>query len=385
MGMKKLRVALLVITGSLTTLFGFMMFFAKNQPVNFKEGDLVAPTPTVEKFSGNYSGANDLLDEMTLDEKIGQLLFVRVPQENIIRDINAYHFGGYILFGRDIEGQTLESIKNKISGWQGTAEIDMFIGIDEEGGEVSRLSYAGLADYGSPKELYLQGGFELLEQVEQGKANTLKELGINVNFAPVVDVCGDSEAYIFSRSFSGDPEQVAEFAKRVVKIYQDANISATLKHFPGYAKNVDTHFDLARDGRSKDEILASDAIPFEAGIQAGADFVMTAHNVMTAIDANNPASLSKTVHQILTQDLNFSGISITDDLSMGAISEFYAGQYSAAVQAVLAGNNMLIVTDYVTAFNEIKQAVTDGVILEPQIDYALVPVLALKIQKGLIK
>ena len=201
----------------------------------------------------------------------------------------------------------------------------------------------------------------------------------------MVDVCGDEEAYIFNRSFSGDPEQVAEFAKRVVKIYQDANISATLKHFPGYAKNVDTHFDLARDERSKDEILASDAIPFVAGIEAGADFVMTAHNIMTTIDAENPASMSKTVHQILTQDLNFSGLSITDDLSMAAISEFYEGQYSATVQAVLAGHNMLIVTDYVTAFNEIKQAVTDGVISESQIDYILVPVLALKIQKGLIK
>lgn len=381
--MNRFRVVLLTMVGFLVTIFGFMMFFAKTQPVSFEEGDLVEPVPLEEKFSAHYAGANEWLDKMSLEEKIGQLLFVRVPQENIVRDINAYHFGGYILFGRDIEGETLSSLKNKISRWQDEAEIDLFIGIDEEGGEVSRLSFAGLKDYDSPKNLYAQGGFELLEQVEKDKATTLSELGVNVNFAPVVDVCDDPNAYIFSRSFSGDPELVAEFAKRVVKIYQEANISATLKHFPGYAKNVDTHYNLARDDRKKDELLASDLIPYKA--DTNADFVMISHNIMTEIDADNPASVSKNVHDILTKDLDFSGIAITDDLSMAAISEFYAGKHPATVQAVLAGNNMLIVTDYVAAFNEIKQAVADDVISESQIDYLLVPVLALKIQKGLIK
>lgn len=381
--MNRFRVVLLTMVGFLVTIFGFMMFFAKTQPASFEEGDLVEPVPLEEKFSAHYAGANEWLDKMSLEEKIGQLLFVRVPQENIVRDINAYHFGGYILFGRDIEGETLSSLKNKISRWQDEAEIDLFIGIDEEGGEVSRLSFAGLKDYDSPKNLYAQGGFELLEQVEKDKATTLSELGVNVNFAPVVDVCDDPNAYIFGRSFSGDPELVAEFAKRVVKIYQEANISATLKHFPGYAKNVDTHYNLARDDRKKDELLASDLIPYKA--DTNADFVMISHNIMTEIDADNPASVSKNVHDILTKDLDFSGIAITDDLSMAAISEFYAGKHPATVQAVLAGNNMLIVTDYVAAFNEIKQAVADDVISESQIDYLLVPVLALKIQKGLIK
>ena len=384
MGMKKSRVVLVFTIGGLVTFLGWAMFFVNSQPLNFRDGDLTPPTPTVEKFSGNYEHANEILDEMSLEEKIGQLLFVRVPQENIINDINNYHFGGYLLFGRDVEDGTLESLKNKIASWQQVAKFGLFIGIDEEGGEFSRLSYAGLANFAAPKELYATGGYELLDQVENEKIALLESLGVNVNFAPVVDVCDDDTAFIASRSFSGDAEKVAEFATNIVGLYHGTNVSATLKHFPGYAKNVDTHMSSSYDERSEEQ-LKSDLKPFKAGIDAGADFVMTAHNVMTKIDADNPASLSPRLHEILSKELGFSGITITDDLSMSSISEYYHGTYSAAAQAVLAGNNMLIVTDYKTAFNEILQAVNSGIIKESQIDYALVPVLALKIEKGLLK
>ncbi len=385
MSMKKYRVAILVVVASsLATLFGLMMIFSTVQPAGFDESSLNPPTPVVEKFSGNYDDANDILAQMSLDEKIGQLLFVRVPQQNIIYDINNYHLGGYILFGRDLDGESLASLKAKIASWQQAAKYGMLIGIDEEGGEVSRLSYAGLADFPSPKWLFSSGGYELLDQTETAKITMLEDLGVNVNFAPVVDVCDDESAFIYDRSFSGDATEVAEFAKNVVELYRGTNVSATLKHFPGYAKNADTHTDSSYDTRSLEQ-LQNDLTPFKAGIEAGADLVMFAHNVMSEIDADNPASLSPKLHEILTKDLGFSGLAITDDLSMSSISEYYHGAHPATVQAVLAGNNLLIVTDYKTAFNEIKEAVESGVITEAQVNYALVPVLALKIEKGLFK
>ena len=122
-------------------------------------------------------------------------------------------------------------------------------------------------------------------------------------------------------------------------------------------------------------------MPFSAGIEAGADFVTVSHNIVKAIDANNPASLSPAVNQILRNDLDFKGVIITDDLSMDAIATYYHGDYPATVQAVLAGNNMLIVSDYKTAFDEIKNAVTSGVISEELINERITPILDLKYKK----
>ena len=169
----------------------------------------------------------------------------------------------------------------------------------------------------------------------------------------------------------------------MVEKYHETNISATLKHFPGYGCNVDTHRLISVDERSLAEFKEKDFLPFKSGIEAGADFVMISHNIIKEVDENTPASLSHAVHNILVNNLDFSGVMITDDLSMDAIAEYYHGEHTAEVQAVLAGNNMLIVSDYARAFENIKNAVNDGVISEDYLDYQLMPVLALKVKKGL--
>ena len=337
-----------------------------------------------ELFSDYYGRAAEILDGMTLDEKVGQLLFARAPEMNIKSVATNYHLGGLILFGRDVDGQSLASIKTKVDNWQRDLNTKLFIGIDEEGGLVSRLSYAGLADFASPQELYARGGMDSILADTATKITTLDSIGVNVNFAPVADVCEDKYSFIYARTFGQNAAATADYIKNVTEKYHGSNISATLKHFPGYGCNVDTHSLISVDTRSLASLQENDFLPFEAGIKAGADFVMVSHNIIQEVDSAAPASLSHDVHKILTDDLGFSGIIITDDLSMDAIAEYYHGEYSAEVQAVLAGNNMLIVTDYATAFNNIKNAVENGTIKESYLDYQLMPVLGLKVKKGLI-
>lgn len=344
----------------------------------------IEPELSHERYVEYYDKSNNILDTMTLDEKIGQLLFARVPENNIIDDLQNYHLGGYILFGRDVEGESIESLTQKISSWQDAAKIKLFIGIDEEGGAVSRLTRAGLANFASPQELYEQGGMELIKKDTSEKVALLKQLGINVNFAPVADTCTDPNVFIYERTFGKNATETAEYIKNITEIYNNSGVSATLKHFPGYGNNADTHTDIAIDERELGEFQANDFLPFKYGIDNGADFVMFSHNIIKTIDEKNPASISPAIHSILFKDLEFSGIMITDDLSMDAISEYYHGEYPAAVQAVIAGNNMLIVSDYKTAFNEIKQAVENGTISESLIDYLIIPNLSLKIKQGLL-
>lgn len=361
----------------------FSAFFALNV-LTFKArafDDSIMPSK--ELFSEYYERAAEILDRMTLDEKIGQLLFARVPETNTKSMVNKYHLGGLILFGRDVDGQSLASIKTKVDSWQRDLNTKLFIGIDEEGGLVSRLSYAGLADFASPQELYSRGGMDAILADTATKISVLDGIGVNVNFAPVADVCEDKNSFIFARTFGQDAVATADYIKNVTEKYHGSNISATLKHFPGYGCNVDTHSLISVDTRSLTSFKENDFLPFEAGINAGVDFVMVSHNIIQGVDSAAPASLSHDVHKILTDDLGFSGIVITDDLSMDAIAEYYHGEYSAEVQAVLAGNNMLIVTDYVAAFNNIKSAVENGIIKESYLDYQLMPVIGLKVKKGL--
>lgn len=331
-----------------------------------------------------YEQVQPVLESMTIEEKIGQLLFARIPESDAVSELEKYHLGGYILFGRDVNDKTLEQIKETNLSYKNAAlAVEPFIGIDEEGGLVSRLSYAGLADFKSPKELL---GEECdtcaVKKDTRNKISMLQNLGINVNFAPVADLCDDPDSFISARTAGADPEKVSQYIMVVSSVYaMESNVSATLKHFPGYGCNVDTHTGIAVDERLLETYNSADFKPFEAGIEAGADFVMVSHNIVKSMDANLPASLSPAVHDILVNQLEFKGVAITDDLSMGAISDYYQGEYPAVVQGVLAGNNMLIVSDYETAYLQIMEALSNEVLTEEMINERIVPILELKARK----
>ena len=327
----------------------------------------------------------EMLDNMTIPEKVGQMFMVRVPKEYADIKASEYHLGGYIMFGRDFDNKTKEEVMGNIASWQSASDIPMLIGVDEEGGTVNRISTNTefrSEPFKSSQELYKEGGFDLIYEDTINKSNFLKELGINVNFAPVVDVSTNPDDYIYKRSFGKNANLTSEYASTVVTAMKEANVASVLKHFPGYGNNTDTHTGISIDNRTLESFKESDFLPFEAGIKAGANIVLVSHNIVTNIDPDNPASLSTRVHEILRDDLGFAGVIITDDLYMDAISKNYDS--SVAVLAILAGNDLICTTDFESQIPEVIAAVEDGTISIDRINESVRRILELKLELNLI-
>ena len=340
------------------------------------------PQPQIEA----PSKAEKLLDSMTTEEKVGQLFFVRVPEENAAADAADYHLGGYILFGRDTQDKTFDQLSQTIRSYQEAADIPLLIGVDEEGGTVNRVSRnPALRDkpFSSPQELMAQGGMEALLGETAEKDLLLRSLGINVNLAPVADVSTDPADFIYGRAFGQDAEATADYVGQVVRQMDADGMGSVLKHFPGYGNNVDTHTGIAVDERPLSRFEAEDFLPFRAGFESGSPAVMVSHNIITAVDEALPASLSPAVHQLLREELGFDGVVMTDDLAMDAVSE-YAGSSTAAVLAVKAGNDMLITGDYREQIPQVLQALDSGELTMEQIDIACLRVLEWKDHLGLL-
>ena len=186
---------------------------------------------------------------------------------------------------------------------------------------------------------------------------------------------------MYKRSFGQNTELTSTYAETVINSSKGLGVSYTLKHFPGYGNNTDTHNDVSIDDRSLNSILEKDLPPFASGIEAGSEAVLVSHNLVSAIDEENIASLSPSIHNLLRNELSFSGIVITDDLAMGAVEN----TETSCVNAILAGNDLLIVTDYKTCFNAINVAVQKSQISESLIDNLVTRVIALKFYKGLLE
>ena len=325
-----------------------------------------------------------LLDSMTLEEKVGQLFFVRCPMENAVEDISTYHLGGYLLFSRDFKDGdnwlTKEQFLEKIQSYQDAAEIPLFIGSDEEGGTVTRASrnpHLFSETFKSPQKLNYIGGIEEILRDTDTRSRELRALGINVNFAPVCDMSTDPKDFIYDRTLGQDANMTADYVRLVVPAMTEGGTLPVLKHFPGYGNNVDTHTGIAVDLRPMETFENSDLPPFQAGIEAGAPFVLVSHNIVTCMDADLPASLSPAVHRFLREACGFEGIAITDDLAMDAV-QAYAKNGAVAVMALQAGNDMIITTDYRTQIPAVIAAVQDGTLDESVIDNACLRVLRCK-------
>lgn len=334
-------------------------------------------------FSDYYDLAYEKLQELSLEEKIGQLLLVRYPDDNQKELLEEYGFAGYVFYEKDFKYKTKEEVQDMMSGLQEVSDIPLLTAVDEEGGKVVRVSSnLALRDsaFLSPSELYALGGFDKISEDTKEKSKLLKSLGINVNLAPVVDVSTDEDDYMYERTLQEDTELVSQYAKTVIEASKGTGVSYTLKHFPGYGSNADTHLGTSTDDRSLEDIIVNDLPPFEAGIDVGAEAVLVSHNIVSSIDTANPASLSQNVHTLLRDDLGFTGVIITDDLAMEATS----GIADVAVFAVKAGNNLIITTDYEESFNSIKNAVENGELTTQEIDELVFKVLAWKYYKGLM-
>lgn len=356
---------------------------------NFNENNNEESTsPDKEVGLGNNleEEAKKLLESMTIEEKVGQIFLIRCNRITALEDINKYKVGGFILFDENIQGETKESLSNNIKAYQDNSSINMIIAIDEEGGIVNRLSWYPefrAVPFYSPQELYNEGGYPLIINDTKEKATLLKSIGINMNLAPVCDISTDPNDYIYPRTFGKNAEETATYIKTVVEIMKENNIGSTLKHFPGYGDNLDTHSGISIDNRSYESFINNDFIPFKAGIDAGADSILVSHNIISSIDETLPASLSKKVHDIIRNDLGFNGVIMTDDLQMSAIKE-YIGEVNSAIFAVNSGNDLIISSDYNIQIPTVIEAVKSGDIKEEVIDEAVLRVLNLKLKLGII-
>lgn len=344
------------------------------------EKQLINSQISAELFEKYYSTAEDILKTMTLEEKVGQMFLVRYPDTGVIEEIKEHAPGGYILFSKDFENETPESIKEKLQQCQDASKIKMCLGVDEEGGKVVRISKHTAfrnTKFLSPQQIWEKGKLPLILQDSKEKSELLKSIGLNMNLTPVVDVPRSSEDYIYERSYSTDAKKTAIYTAELIKTMNESMIISTMKHFPGYGDNIDTHTGIAIDERDYNTFETVDFLPFISGIEANAPTILVSHNIVKCMDENNPASLSENVHKILREKLNFSGIIITDDLEMGAIKN-YTENEGAAIQAVLAGNDMIISSDFVNQKQEVINAVRSGKIPEETINTAVKRILAFK-------
>ena len=352
-----------------------------------QDGESPAAQPAEPEEEDNTAAAERYVNNLPLEAQVAQMFFARCPETDAAALAGQYDIGGYILFARDFDGQTRDSVTQTIQSYQDAAATPMLIGVDEEGGTVVRISSnpnLRAAPFRSPQSLYNEGGFALITSDTKEKDALLASLGVNVNFAPVCDVSTNPADFINARAFGQDAAQTSEYVRTVVSQMVADGTGMVLKHFPGYGSNVDTHTGIAIDERPLDSFRESDFLPFEAGIAAGAQSILVSHNVVNCMDSELPASLSPAVHDILRTELGFDGVIMTDDLIMEAITDYTGGE-NAAVLAVQAGNDMLVSSDFVTQYHAVLAAVQDGTISEDRIRESAVRVIRWKLDLGLMQ
>lgn len=327
-----------------------------------------------------------MISDMSLEQRVGQLFLARCNADTAVVDIQNYHLAGLVLFGNDFENQTPDTMRQTITAYQAAAQTPLLIAVDEEGGDVTRISrFSPFRErrFSSLRKRYDLGGLDAVLAEEEEKCRLLADLGINVNLGPVCDITTDPEAFMYARSLGQDAQTTAEVTAEIVKLMQDFRMGSVLKHFPGYGNNADTHTGIAVDSRPLSDFESQDFLPFSAGIQAGCGGILVGHILVEALDPELPASLSPAVHRYLREELGFSGVIMTDDLVMQAITDqFGAGE--AAVMAVLSGNDLLCSTEYAAQYEAVLQAVLDGRIDIDVLNSAVRNVLEWKISLGLL-
>ncbi|MEG1732357.1 MAG: glycoside hydrolase family 3 N-terminal domain-containing protein [Longicatena sp.] len=374
------------LTGDIKINNKIKITYVVKNGMNVARSGVVSASENTPVATTNHK-IDTMIADMSLEEKVGQMFYVRCPSEAQVSDVANYHIGGYILFDRDFNGKSFQQVVNNIASYQNNAKIPLLIGVDEEGGSVNRVSnyraFRGVP-FWSPQALYASGGYDLVLSDTKEKAALLKSIGINSNLAPVADVSTNPNDFINARSFGRDANQTSEFISKVVGEMKKDGMGSTLKHFPGYGNNVDTHTGISIDERSYKNFQQNDFLPFKAGIDAGADSILVSHNIINCIDANAPASLSAKVHEVLRKELGFTRVIMSDDLAMDAIKK-YTDASVAAISAIKAGNDLLICSDYRNQLPAVMKAVQNKEIDEKQIEASVRRILEWKKSLGLFK
>lgn len=327
-----------------------------------------------------------MISQMTLEQKLSQMMILTNKKDITLMGLQDSQPAGILLFSEDFNGKTMEQTAAAIRNFQSVMPIPLFVGIDEEGGEVART--AGLTDgtvsaFSGARQLYETGGTEAVREDTAKKSEFLAAMGINLNFAPVADVVRKKESYMYERSASGEPKEAAEYVEAVVGVMKNERMGSCLKHFPGYGENANTHQMYTVDEKALSVYREQDFLPFERGIAAGADMVMVSHIVMKAVDEKTPSSLSPAVHRLLRGELGFQGVIMADDLNMQAILSQMSLEEAAAM-AFIAGNDMIFSADFKATMKGAQQAVREGRLSEEAIDASVMRILRMKMNLGLL-
>lgn len=326
-----------------------------------------------------------IVASMSKTEKIGQMVMIGIQGTKVDDDslymLNQYHMGGVILFDRNMKSP--EQVKQLTSDLQAQSneKVPLFIGIDEEGGDVVRMAEK-LTPPPSQKEIGATGDIEQAKTWAIKTAKSLKEMGINVNFAPVADVGSNDK-----RSYSTDTNTVIDFVRAATKGYQQENIIYSLKHFPGIGKGkVDSHIDSSSIDVVKEVLMTEDILPFKTIIDENEPndyFILVSHLKYPALDEEYPASLSsKIMTDLLRNELGYKGIIITDDMEMGAVAN-HNDFRSIGVNAVKAGADIVLVCHEYQHQQEVYlgllDAVNSGEISQERIDESVKRIIKVKL------
>ena len=348
------------------------------------------------------SRAKRILADMTLEEKICQMLFITpealtgystVYQTGAATEAayDKYPVGGIIYFSQNLRSvsQTTEMISTLQDYVTESTGIGLFIGVDEEGGSVARVAdNLGTTSFDDMRVYGEAGDTGVVYDLGYTQASELSALGFNVNFSPCADVLtNENNTVVADRSFGSDPELVSSMVSSVVAGLTDGGILCSPKHFPGHGSTgSDTHNGYASSERTLTELQECDLLPFQAAIDAGAPMIMVGHMTMTEIDPDNPASMSsEVITGILRNRMGYDGIVITDALNMSAITNYYTTS-EFAVKCVSAGCDMLLcVSNVSTAIKALTAAVEDGTLTEKRIDESVTRILLAKLRYGIIE
>lgn len=327
------------------------------------------------------------IKDMTIDEKIGQLIISSVSSTSLTTDMrklfDTYKVGGFIFFSHNFESEKQAlSLINDLKSANEHNDIPLFLSVDQEGGRVTRLP--GLLPLPSNLQLSEQENEALVYDYGEMLSQQLLQYGLNMNYAPVLDVLmQDENDAIGDRSFGDDVDIVSSYGIQLMHGLQDNRIIPVVKHFPGQGDvSEDSHEELPVNDKELDEVIEEEITPFQRAINQGAEVVMVGHLLFTNIDDQYPSSLSSIIISDLLRDgLAFDGVVITDDLMMKAITDEYS--VAEAVELFIhAGGDIALVTSGVDSvgdvFYAIKEAVEKGDISEERIDESVRRILLLK-------
>ena len=355
-------------------------FTSKAEPVTYESvaQSELSPEEKVDKLVANMSDA----------DKVGQLLMIGIHGKTLNDDakfmLNEYRVGGIILFDRNMESK--DQVKSLITDINKTGKsaglTPLFIGIDQEGGAVARMEDQLIKV--PPAEALGKEPIEQAVSLAKQSGTELKDLGFNINFAPVADL-----GLTYGRSFSTNPDDVVRYTSAVGKAYDEAGLWYSYKHFPGIGKtDVDLHADTSVVPVSKETLLNEDTKVFVDLIKQSKPntyAIMVSHAMYPQIDADHPSSLSKAIiTDWLRKDMGYNGVVVTDDMDMGALAKHYTFG-DMAVQSILAGSDILLVCHEYEhmqeAYNGLMKAVKDGSISKERLDESVKRILLMKMSK----